>query len=319
MPAIDTVEKTAKVIGLIYGLAVGVAQLLIHSSSPSVKPLHFGLYLLGEMWVEVVGIVLCAVCYYLFKHTVKVCTAFIAQYSDDGWVEFCKRPSLVAPLLLACLVSVSLSVSLFYFSRARIYFWREISRKSYVESYKLKIDELASSGRVTDADALTTLVMQSLGSVSEKDYLTLRSEKLTGARRRSDQLASIRAVSRWNPVTERRVLFGLVEAVQVNPQNYAAADNLKELIKPLRKYFQADLAVICGSKGDLSRYRGFAISLVEAHVRWLATGTEDTCLDHVDELWHFWHLDVAQNVLRRSDSTRLPLRDQDGKDGSSKK
>ncbi|MDP8979471.1 MAG: hypothetical protein M3O35_02650 [Acidobacteriota bacterium] len=310
MPATEKIEKASKLVSLVYAAAVGAAQLLVASGGPG-KPTHFAVYLISQTWLEVAVLAIGYAAFRIFK---SLATRFRATAAGAGgqylapWV-YLKRPRFAVPLVLSLFSAAFLCIPMYYLGKSRLYFWTRLSRKSYVETYKLRIDALAGTGRVKDAYVLARVVADTVGLSSEAEYVGTRLALLQAACARSDQLTGQQFTGPWNPVTQREAYTELVEAVRLNPQNYIAADRLKEKLRLLDgKYLKVDAEAICRSE-DLRTYRGWAVSLLEATVRRLEGGPQMDCGRLLLGLRNAWGVDKAECLLRWSDSTRMPMGD----------
>ncbi len=309
MRTTEELERIGKIVAGVWGAAVIGAQLLVHAGN-GVGVSHFALFLVSQSWPEIVG---GGVLYSGYRLTMYMARGLAAERNRWG------GPRLVSALLkwpnvlavAVCTASlVTLPVPLYYVCKARAVYWVKFSRKAYVQQYAVKIDALAGSGRIGEAAELATVVTNAPGRTTEKDYLARRIVKLKGALERSNHLVLHRATGRWNPTTQRVAFFGLAEAVRVNPQNYSAADRLKEMIRLLDTHGpMADLEALCKAGGAFDDYRGHAMSLLEAKVWWLERGSRDGCQASYKDVLDVWQLGRINCVLAWSDATRAPLHD----------
>jgi hypothetical protein len=306
MSTFERIDKGSKVVAILIASVVGITKIL--TAQYGDKPIHLAMYLLSSTWIEVVTLVCLLILYFTIKWIyLKWKTATSVEGS---WFEDMLKPHFLAPALLSVVLVVILSIQLFYLARARRYFWTYLCITAYVENYKLQIDQLAAAGRITDAYNLNVLVMQMLPNRPEREYVERRRAALKARTTWSTKLVEGRTFRTWNPVTQRDSYYRLLEAIRINPQNYAAAEMMKQLIAPLEnQYIKDDLNSLCGTNGNVDNFKGFATPRVEAKYRWSEIGGngEAGCRRQLDDMSSAWNLRHAHCILRVSDATRLPF------------
>src|SRR4051812_25114941 len=233
MLSIDKIGTLLKVGGLLYALFVGIAAYLVSKGVDDVS--HFGLYLIGQTWVELAVVLICYLIYR--QHSENVAKIWSVVRSHPAALG-ARNYFGLGMLLLSFVVFATAGYALL---RARIEFWGGECRAAYANRNSERIVELIAAGRIGDAYKLAKTTHDALSGSSESGYVDHRLNKLTGAIQRSEKLTKQIAGGAWNPITERSAYFGIAEAVRVNPQNYAAADKLRAMLGPLTAtYLPAD-------------------------------------------------------------------------------
>ncbi len=170
MSASDRIEQYLKLATAIFGVAVGIAQFLLLSAKAD-KPTHFAVYLIGQTWVEA-SILLALWGVFLVARFVygkikdSLPDSNIRAFSitpGDGW--------LLLPVVLAIGLAGIAFDGLYHLAKARRVFWLQTSKKAYVETYKSRIQAMAESGRIKDANDLVRLLIESLGDSSDSESL----------------------------------------------------------------------------------------------------------------------------------------------------
>lgn len=172
--------------------------------------------------------------------------------TQDGGIKL--RNTLATLLCLAVLLS--LLVHAFFLIRARSYFWRFLLQKSYVETTIGRVDKLGDAGRIQEAYALATEAQRVLKDEADQTRITNRvldlaaraegSAGLSQRYRRPDPYV-------WNPITQRIYYFANAEALRLNPQNYQAAEVLRNLYDRVVPEMSSDIERICGNGNSSAR------------------------------------------------------------------
>jgi hypothetical protein len=304
VPELKNVETYGKIVALLWGAAVFVAECIVIAERPS-SVTHFALYLLGSAWVEVVFLIGVYLLYRIIRFLgPRIILTF--RTATFGWHRKTARAlSLAIASLLCVLLAVGLTTAVYFLATARVTFWTELTKKAYVQKYASRIDALAYSGRITDAYRLTQAVVKSLGDSSESQLLHRRLSKLQAEYLWSESLGARSSGQAWNPITQRRYFFYLVEAVRINPQNYAAADMLKKQTSQIKQFLKIDATGICRSSGKLANFSGKATSNLEFQLRWQESGSN--CDEAESHLERAWEIASIEKILRLSEATRAPL------------
>lgn len=297
MVQLERILKLVSFGGVVLGLAVGASRLIL-SGGESGSVDHFALYVLSQTWLE---LVLVASLYVGAVAIRKVIPAIRREFGPAFRVEeiVTKYP---VQIVLWMVLAVMLIAPAFFFVRARTVFWRDLVRRSYVETYKLRIDQLAAAGKVQDALNLTERVAANLEDDAEAYYVTDRLLTLRIAVERSAQLTK-QVSGSWNPVTQREEFFQLVEAVALNPQNYIAADRVRNMWGTVETYSAQDVRQICANT-SLADFSGWTRSLLEAKVHVAESESPGECISRADLIRESWRSTGVSCVLRLSDSTR---------------
>jgi hypothetical protein len=293
---LERIDKVAALVATLLAAATGIARFLL-SAAESTRVENFALYLVSQAWLDG-GLLLCL--YAAYRWFRRILADVRVEYGGAAALE-----TLIArhPVQLLLLVSafVMLLSPLYFLVSGRHYFWTALVQTAYVETYKERIDRLAATGKVQDASILASRVAATLGDEAEGYYLTGRVEQLQHAVDRSAALTNDSSEA-WNPITQRDRFFRLAEAIRLNPQNYVAADRLRQMLTAVRENLQRDLDSICDKDFALNRFKGRIRSLLEAQVQRIEASSGGECLP--GPAWESWGIHTITCLLYLSDSTK---------------
>ena len=298
MPAVDTAANVWKVVVAVAGVAILVAQILLQTDDPG-GVRQFAIYLVAHTWQEAIVV---AVLYSVFWLILKQRKAFprLARLRRDR--------AAVASAVCILALGISLLWPLYLFTRARFYFWTHLTRKAYVEEHRAEVHSLLEEGRPAEAFDVATKISGAFKGTPEARYLDTAVRTLQIINERSGQLSQAApGTAGWNPISQRKLYFQVAESVRLNPQNYGAADILKEMVQKIENGLKIDEASICTSGGNLAAFRGWTTALVEAEARWTEAGSVEACPSVFRRrASSAWQLERARCLIAASDHTRLP-------------
>jgi hypothetical protein len=298
-----SIERAIAIAGTLPLVGSTLAWLLSITTQPDETAANFYLFAAKESWFETMCLfgVLCA----FWWRT----TLWSGAMTLNTWFEKQSSDLVVRVLLLGviALLALRLGTDVGDVVRARHYFWTRLAAAAHSQQMVTNVEVLARSGRTRDALAAAEVSLPAVRSEYQRSRVLRRVARLKGLVERSNSLMPPDHWSHWNPVSDRPMYFELLEALRVDPQNYAAADKLREVVPNLVKDIHEDVNTICGSSGALGNFRGRSTTYLEAKIHWMTVGGTSACRTLEDQLRAAWAVSAAWQVLSRSDTTRRPL------------
>jgi hypothetical protein len=303
MKIFDHAERVLKAIGLLVSAGALIALITLNTSDAE-DLRRFSIYALGEAVPDLVALV--AIWFIAglalrskgFRALVK--RPLESLRTQDGGIDL--RNSVTTLLCLA--VALSLVVHAFFLVRARAYFWRFLLEKSYVEGTIARVDKLGNAGRVQDAYALATQAQRVLKDEADQSRITNRvldlAARVEGSRglsqryRRPDPLV-------WNPITQRIYYFANAEALRLNPQNYQAAEVLRNLYDRVDTEMSSDIDRLCDDATTSARLQ--TVSVLEYET--FRSTTHGDCRSAARVLVNgIWQPEAVKTILAQSRQVR---------------
>ena len=294
MRPIEIIERSWAVICIIAMLAVLASRVLFPNLSTANAEEFTGLslYLLGQATFEVAIVLTLTLLYYVTRWTLAV----------RG--EEVQRGPLLIVVLLA---SATLVWPAYQIARARYFFWTTLARESYVIQQLSRIDDLTGQMRIVDANEQASAVAKVLAGTRYASEVGYRQDRLQLTIAVSDQLSREARTSwgrRWNPVSERRMFFRLVEAVRINPQNAEAAEVLSRLVIALDRAIEGDVQLLCGNSSLGLVSQAATMSLLELEMRQSEVKAGGGCKAARPIIERSWSLGQVKCVIQQSEQAR---------------
>jgi hypothetical protein len=300
---VERIELLSKICTIVLAVIGAALAVILPGSSPG-RALHFGVFLLREATLDLGAILGVS---FLF---------WMAAWS--GWMNFpvqskvlLRRRAWIA--WFVCLIlMVAIIGPIFFFVRARTYFWLRLSGRVYAEQHLKLIDDLARTGRIRQAHQTTVAAVDMMKNSEYEPYFSERVSRLSLLIERSDSLATLPSAfqsSRWNPVSGREEYFRLAEAVRIDPQNYAAAEVLEEMVRTITKVATPkDERLLCGASVVGAVQRPNSVSVLEGIVLEQNIRQAGGCYKgSIPALREMWALDRVGCVLGVSRAARVPF------------